>query len=164
MFSMNTKQKTGIALMAIVFGLVLSPAVATEAEARTFVPSFVLQGELTAPSDDKPFGGEVVGDYTIGVYDSGRRGGQTTISVEFDSRATPGTVYEGWLVDKDSGEKTSFGIFQENKQRQTQFYTVSVVSMFNNDLIVITEEPIVDTDPAPHTPVGGAVLVKPFGQ
>jgi len=161
---MNTKTKTGIALMAIVFGLVLSPAVATEAEARTFAPSFVLQGELTAPSDDKPFGGEVVGDYTIGVYDSGRRGGQTTISVEFDSRATPGTVYEGWLVDKDSGEKTSFGIFQENKQRQTQFYTVSVTSMFNNDLIVITEEPIVDTDPAPHTPVGGAVLGIPFGQ
>ena len=161
---MNTKTKTGIAMMAIVFGIALSPILSNEAEARSFVPSVVLQGELTAPSDDKPFGGDDVGSYTIGVYDAGRRGGQTTIFVEFDTRATPGTVYEGWLVDKDSGEKTSFGIFQENKQRQTQFYTVSVTSMFNNDLIVITEEPIVDTDPAPHTPVGGAVLAKSYGQ
>jgi len=161
---MNTKQKTGIAMMAIVFGIALSPILSNEAEARIFTPSFVLQGELTAPSDDKPFGGDAVGAYIIGVYDSDRRGGQTTILVEFDSRATPGTVYEGWLVDKDTGEKTSFGIFQENKQRQTQFYMVTVSSVFNNDLIVITEEPFVDTDPAPNTPVGGAVLGTPYGQ
>jgi len=161
---MNTKTKTGIALMAIVFGIALSPILSNEAQARSFVPSVVLQGELTAPSDDKPFGGDDVGSYTIGVYDAGRRDGQTTIYVEFDTRATPGTVYEGWLVDADSGEKTSFGRFQENTQRQTQFYTVSVPSTLSNDLIVITEEPFVDTDPAPHTPVGGAVLGNPYGQ
>ena len=161
---MNTKTKTGIALMALVFGIALSPILSNEAQARSFVPSVVLQGELTAPSDDKPFGGDDVGSYTIGVYDAGRRSGQTTIYVEFDTRATPGTVYEGWLIDADSGEKTSFGRFQENTQRQIQFFQTSVESNFNNDLIVITEEPFVDTDPAPHTPVGGAVLAKSFGQ
>jgi len=161
---MNTKTKTGIAMMALVFGVALSPILSNDAEARTFPPSIVLQGELTAPSNDKPFGGDAVGEYTIGVYDAGRRGGQTTIFVEFDSRPTPGTVFEGWLVDKDSGEKTSFGRFQENTQRQTQFYTVSVPSTFNNDLVVITEEPFVDTDPAPNRPVGGAVLGSPYGQ
>jgi hypothetical protein len=161
---MITKTKTGIALMALVFGIALSPMLSNEALAKTFPPLVVLQGELTAPNQDQPFGGEVVGAYTIGVYDTGMRGGLTTISVQIDSKATPGTVYEGWLVDTDSGEKTSFGRFQENTQRQEQFHTVSVVSNFNNDLIVITEEPIVDTDPAPDTPIAGAVLENPYGQ
>ena len=161
---MNTKTKTGIALMALVFGIALSPILSNEAEAKTFSPFVLLQGELTAPSDDKPFGGDDVGSYIVGVYDAGKRGGQTTISIEFDSKATPGSVYEGWLVDVDSGEKTSFGIFHENTQRQEQFYSVTISSTFNNDLVVITEEPIVDTDPAPNRPVGGAVLDYPYGQ
>jgi len=161
---MNTKTKTGIALMALVFGIALSPILSNEADARSLIPSVILQGELTSPSDDKPFGGDVVGMYTLSSYDGGSLDGKTTIYVKFDSRPSPGTVYEGWLIDADSGEKTSFGIFQENKQRQTQFFQTSVESDFNNDLIVITEEPFVDTDPAPHTPVGGAVLAKSFGQ
>ncbi len=161
---MITKTKTGIALMALVFGIALSPILSNEALAKTFPPSVVLQGELTAPSDDKPFGGDVVGSYVIGVYDAGTLDDRTTIYIEIDSRATPSTVYEGWLVDADSGKKTSFGRFQENTQRQEQFYTVSVESNFNNDLVVITEEPIVDTDPAPNTPIAGAVLGNPYGQ
>ena len=149
--------------MALVFGIALSPILSNEALAeRSNPPSEILQGELTAPNNDKPFGGDVVGSYTVGVYDTGVRGGQTTIFVQFDSKATPGTVYEGWLVDADSGKKTSFGIFQENTQRQTQFYSVTVPSTFNNDLVVITEEPFVDTDPAPNRPVGGAVLDNPY--
>ena len=151
-------------MMALVFGIALSPILSNEAEAKTFSPSDLLQGELTAPSNDKPFGGDVVGSYLVGVYDAGIRGGQTTIHIEFDSRATPGTVYEGWLVDADSGEKTSFGRFSENTQRQVQFHTVTVPSVFNNDLVVITEEPFLDTNPAPDRPVGGAVLEYPYGQ
>ena len=158
------KTKTGIAMMALVFGIALSPILASEAEAKTFAPAVLLQGDLTAPSDDKPFGADVVGNYIVGVYDNGKRGGQTTIAIEIDSKATPGTVYEGWLVDKDTGDKTSFGRFQENTQRQVQFYTVTVPSTFNNDLVVITEEPIVDTDPAPDRPIGGAVLGFPYGE
>ena len=162
---MNTKIKTGIAMMAIVFGIALSPILSNDAEAeRFFPPTTILQGELTSPSDDKPFGGDVVGKYTLSSYDGGSLDGKTTIYVKFDSRPSPGTVYEGWLIDADSGEKTSFGRFQENTQRQIQFFQTSVESNFNNDLIVITEEPFVDTDPAPHTPVGGAVLAKSFGQ
>jgi len=42
---MNSKQKTGIALMAIVFGLAISPAlVSNDAEARFSVPQATLQG------------------------------------------------------------------------------------------------------------------------
>jgi len=159
---MNTKTITGFAMMAIVFGLMLSPVLSNEADATNILrPSKVIvQGDLTAPMDDKPFGGDVVGDYYIQVRDD-----QATISVRFDAKASPGTVYEGWLVDADSGVKTSFGIIQGSEYRQMGVQlTTSVESNFNNDLVVITEEPIVDTDPAPHTPVGGAVLGNPFGQ
>ena len=157
---MNTKTKTGIAMMAVVFGIMLSPVVLSdEAEATSLrnVPMQITQDVLTSPSDDKPFGGDVVGSYY-----THQLGDRTTIVVEFDSRASEGTVYEGWLVDADSGEKTSFGTFGDNRQKQ--LFSTSVESNFNNDLIVITEEPRNDTDPAPHTPVGGAVLGSPFGQ
>ena len=154
---MNTKQKTGIALMAVVFGLVMSPALlSNDAEARVELPKAILQGDLTAPSGDKPFGGDAVGNFYVHVQDE-----YTLIYVDFDRQPSAGTVFEGWLVDVDSGEKTSFGTFQEERNRN--FITI-VDNSFNNDLIVITEEPFLDTDPAPHTPVGGAVLGTPFGQ
>jgi len=128
---MNSKQKTGIALMAIVFGLAISPAlVSNDAEARFSVPQATLQGDLTAAQGDKPFGGEAVGNFYVHVQDT-----HTVIYVDFDSKPTPGTVYEGWLVDVDSGEKTSFGKFQENRNRN---FITTVDNQFNNDLIVIT--------------------------
>ena len=159
---MNTKTITGFAMMALVFGIALSPILSNEAEAANILrPSKVIvQGDLTSPMDDKPFGGEVVGNYYIQVRDD-----RATISVRVDAKASQGTVYEGWLVDADSGVKTSFGIIQNSEYRQIGVQlTTSVENNFNNDLVVITEEPVVDTDPAPHTPVGGAVLGNPFGQ
>jgi len=153
---MNSKQKTGIALMAIVFGLAISPALSSEADARVTLPDAIIQNDLTAPNGDKPFGGVNAGNFYAHVKDD-----VTTIYVELDKRPSIGTVYEGWLVDVDSGEKTSFGKFQE--YRQVHFLT-TIDTQFNNDLIVITEEPKMDSDPAPATPVAGAVLGTPFGQ
>ena len=111
---------------------------------------------MTAPSGDTPFGGMDVGSYSVSV-----KSDYTVIYVDFNRQPSEGTVFEGWLVDVDSGVKTSFGTFQEERNRP--FITI-VDNSFNNDLIVISEEPILDTDPAPHTPVGGAVLGTPFGQ
>ena len=159
---MNTKTITGFAMMALVFGIALSPILSNEAEAANILrpTKMVVQGELTAPMNDKPFGGNVVGDYYLQVRDD-----NAIISVRIDANASPGTVYEGWLVDADSGLKTSFGLIQDSKYRQSGLeLTTSVEKSFNNDLVVITEEPIVDTDPAPNTPIGGAVLGTPFGQ
>jgi len=152
---MNTKTKTGIALMATVFALVLSPIVSNDAEARVS-PTMIIQGDLTAPSGDKPFGGETVGSYYSHVT-----GDFTSIYVQVNIQASPDTVFEGWLVDADTGEKTSFGIFQDYRGNKL---LASFENQFNNDLIVITEEPRKDSDPAPNTPVGGAVLANPFGQ
>jgi len=148
--------------MALVFGIALSPILSNDAEARSLSPFALLQGDLTAPSNDKPFGGDVVGKYIIASYDHDSLEDRTTIYVQFDVRAPEGTVYEGWLVDADTGVKTSFGTFGDS--RHTQQFSTSVESDFNNDLVVITEEPKNDTDPSPATPVGGAVLRTPFGQ
>jgi len=157
---MNSKQITGIAMMAVVFGLILSPTLASnQAEAKLAKADLVIQGDLTAPSGDKPFGGKMVGEYYISV-----RGDQTSITTFFNTLPSPGTVYEGWLVDVDSGEKTSIGIFKDYTQGPRSILHTNVMNSFNNDLIVITEEPLRDTDPAPNTPVGGAVLEKAFGQ
>ncbi len=167
---MITKTKTGSALMATVFALILSPIVSNDAEARTVTtiiapdevevristPTMILQGDLTAPSGDKPFGGETVGSYYSHVT-----GDFTTVYVQVNIQASPDTVFEGWLVDADTGEKTSFGIFQDYRGNKL---LASFENQFNNDLIVSTEEPRKDSDPAPNTPVGGAVLGNPFGQ
>ncbi len=115
----------------------------------------IVQGDLTASSGDKPFGGDSIGRYYTHVV-----GDRTTIYVEFNYPASEGTVYEGWLVDVDTGVKTSFGKIHQEEDS----ILASLENQFNNDLIVITEEPLLDTDPAPHTPVGGAVLGTPFGQ
>ncbi len=154
---MNSKQKTGIALMAVVFGLVMSPALlSNDAEARVELPRAILQGDLTAPSGDKPFGGMEIGSFFASVKDD-----FTVLYVDFNRQPSEGTVFEGWLVDVDSGVKTSFGIFQEERNRA---FITTVDNQFNNDLIVITEEPILDSDPAPNKPVGGVALGKTFGQ
>ena len=143
--------------MALVFGLAISPAlVSNEAEARVELPKAIIQDDLTAPKGDKPFGGAAVGNFFASVKDD-----FTVLYVDFDRQPSAGTVFEGWLVDVDSGEKTSFGTFQENRNRN---FITSVDTQFNNDLIVITEEPRIDSDPAPATPVGGAALGIPFGQ
>ncbi len=155
---MNTKIKTGIAMMAIVLGLVLTPAVVSnEAEAAQFTATMITQGDLTASSGDNPFGGDSIGRYYTHVV-----GDRTTIYVEFYYPASEGTVYEGWLVDVDTGVKTSFGKIQSPNEEDS--ILASLENQFNNDLIVITEEPLLDTDPAPHTTVSGAVLGTPFGQ
>ena len=153
---MNTKLKTGIAMMAIVLGLVLTPAVVSnEAEAKITEFTMITQGDLTASSGDNPFGGDSIGRYYTHVL-----GDRTTIYVEFDYPASEGTVYEAWLVDVDTGVKTSFG----KTPTEEDSILASLENQFNNDLIVITEEPLLDTDPAPHTQVSGAVLGTPFGQ
>ncbi len=143
-------------MMAIVLGLVLTlPVVSNEAEAEQFTATMISQGDLTASSGDKSFDGDSIGRYYTHVV-----GDSTTIYVEFKLPASQGTVYEGWLVDVDSGKMTSIG---KNPSEEDSILT-SLKSQFNNDLIVITEEPMLDTDPAPHTIVGGAVLGTPFGQ
>ena len=158
---MKTKRKYGVAMMmAMVFGLMLSPAISQDADARPDRPDVAISGELTSPDDGTPFGGDlVIGKYNIAVRDD-----ITSITTSVYLRSSADTVFEGWLVDKDSGEKISIGILKESGQGRLAYDHILIQNNFEYDLIVITEEPAHDTDPAPHTPIGGAVLELPFGQ
>lgn len=57
-------------------------------------------GNLTAPTGDAPFGGSIVGTYSINVNNSDQVNVSTTIK-----NTSSGMVQEGWLVDMDSGYK-----------------------------------------------------------
>jgi len=142
--------------MAVVFGLILSPTLASnQADAAFFEgDKFFVSGVLTAPSGDKPFGGDqVVGKYQIQVKDD-----FTRFHVSMLQYPSDGTIYEGWLIDVDTGVKLSIGTIDDPLQRGL-FYTIEDPTMY--ELLVITEEPVFDTDPAPHTPVAGVPISIP---
>ena len=113
------------------------------------------RGDLTAPMDNNPYGGEDVGSYLILVKDH-----KVFIAAKFDGKVSDGMVLEGWLVDTDTGYKLSTGQFVENKQIFKQI----IVNPYIYDLYVVTEEPMNDVDPNANVPVGGALLQEPFGQ
>jgi len=110
---MNKKQTHTLALLALVFGVAISPILAADnAEARNLPEStYILQGDLTAPNNDKPFGGENVGIYNIHVRD-----GYSTIFVSLENGPSDGMVLEGWLVDIETGEKFSTGVYDEKSR------------------------------------------------
>ncbi len=166
--SMNTKIKIGIAMTAVVFGLILSPALASN-QADAFKAdsiladteyTFSMRGALTAPQGDKPFGGDhVVGHYVIRANDH-----QVNIVAEFETTSSPDLNLEGWLVDVDTGFKLSTGLFSDETNANRLHVVQEISNPWIYDVFVVTEEPIADIDPAPHTPVGGVALSEPFGQ
>ena len=110
------------------------------------------RGALTSPSDDKPFGGEVVGNYFVRVNDH-----NVKINVDFNALApSEGMVLEGWLVDVDSDYKLSIGQF--NTTSNGLLLNQNMVNFGIYDILVITEELANDDNPAPNKPVGGVLL------
>ncbi len=157
---MNKKQTHTLALLALVFGVAISPILAADnAEARNPPEStYILQGDLTAPNNDKPFGGENVGIYNIHVRDD-----YSTIFVSLEKGPSDGMVLEGWFVDVETGEKLSTGVFKDHSRINGGLLVLDNPG-FHYDVFVITEEPRFDTDPAPNKPVAGVLLSAPFGQ
>jgi len=159
---MNSKTK-GIGFAALIFGVLLTPIAFNQAEAiapdrtLTETPStFYLRGDLTAPSGDAPFGGEDVGKSLVKVNENDIRA-----LLVFDWSPSEGMVYEGWLVDMATGYKLSLGVFDD---RNHLHFSQTIVNPWIYDVLVVTEEPIGDTDPSPNKPVGGKLLQEPFGQ
>ncbi len=65
-----------------------------------------------------------------------------------------GKVFEGWLVDTDTGYKLSIGGFSTGADGKAVFYLKQQLVNFGlYDLIVVTEEPEGDTNPNPDTPI-----------
>lgn len=105
-----------------------------------------LQGTLTAPSGDKPFGGAAVGSYSTNV-----NGHTVTITATLNQAAQTGKVFEGWLVDTNTGYKLSLGQLDGTKLQFTQ----SMVNPSIYKLVVITIEPVGKTDPNPSGVIAG---------
>ena len=115
-----------------------------------------IRGELTAPADDAPFGGEITGDYYVRVRNNEQ------VRVFASPEIIPNNVsLEGWLVDMDTGYKLSIGKINE---KGNLIFGQRMINPWIYDVLVITEEPHDDTDPSPNKPVGGVLLEKPFGQ
>ena len=155
-------------MTAVVFGLILSPALASN-QADAFKAdsiladteyTFSMRRALTAPEGDKPFGSDhVVGHYFIRASDQ-----QVQIVAEFEAISSPDQVLEGWLVDADTGFKLSTGLFTDEDNTNRLDFVQEIANPWIYDVFVVSEEPIVDNDPNPHTPVGGIALSTPFGQ
>ena len=156
---MNKKQIHALAMFAMVFGVAISPIIlADNAEAKPADIRSILHGDLTAPNGDKPFGGEIAGNYYIQTSEE-----RTTIFASLENRASDGMVLEGWLVDVETGEKLSTGVFKDHSRVNGGFAVLDNPG-FHYDVFVITEEPRFDTDPTPNKPVAGVPLSLPFGQ
>jgi len=145
-----------------VIGILAVAALLPAAEARAF------RGDLTAPSGGAPFGGDVVGEYRISV-----RGGQVTISAWVELDPPAGYVFEGWLVDMQTGYKLSLGGLaghghgdddDDDEGRMVLSFHQRMVNVYTYGVLVITAEPTRDLDPNPAMPVAGAPLPAPFGQ
>ena len=115
-----------------------------------------IEGKLTAPSGDKPFGGDEVGTIEI-EHDKNN----VSIMVELNQSPSEGMVFEGWLVDPDTGYKLSTGLLDENN---AQTFEQVIVNPYIYNVYVVTEEPSEDVDPNANVPVGGFALPSPFGQ
>lgn len=65
-----------------------------------------------------------------------------------------GKVFEGWLVDTDTGYKLSIGGFSTgNDGKAVLYFHQQLVNFGLYDLVVVTEEPAGDTDPNPDMPI-----------
>jgi len=155
----------GLGITAVALGIIMSLSIAnnqadalkSEVGLETSSTIF-LSGDLTSPAGGAPFGGDVVGDYFIRVNENDVR-----ILAEINDPPSSGMVYEGWLVDPDSDYKLSTGQF--NEQNDMLFFAQEIVNPSIYNVLVITAEPIGDTDPSPTLPPVGAVpLGAPFGQ
>ena len=114
-----------------------------------------MNGSLTAPAGEAPFGGNTVGTYSINV----ENGDHVNVTTHIKSTSS-NMVLEGWLVDMDTGYKLSLGKADSHGKLM---FSQPMVNPWIYDVLVITEEPIGDSDPAPNKPVGGVLLEGSFG-
>ncbi len=153
----NTKIQ-GFSVAALITALIISTTMSvlqiqmTEAQQMSEDKS----GDLTAPSDGKPFGGEKIGTFTIKSSDDNK----IEITAKVDTQPSDGKVLEGWLVDTKTEYKLSLGQVEANGELS---FSQRMVNPSTYNVLVITEEDADDPDPNAAMPVGGSELESPFG-
>jgi hypothetical protein len=88
-------------------------------------------GDLTAPEDNMPFGGDNEGTFSLGPDRYGLRA-----QVDMSESPTNGTVYVAWLVDNSTGDDIGLGQLVDDELAVTP--QITNVSSYN--LIEVTEE------------------------
>lgn len=118
------------------------------AEAQVEVES---SGDLSVPQGDNPFGGDNIGTYSIGMDREGLR-----VQVDMDISPRSGASYQAWLLDNATANDLTLGELVDNALATT----LQPTDTSQYKLIVVTEEPLNDPDPARNSSavVAGAVL------
>jgi hypothetical protein len=115
-----------------------------------------MTGDITAPSDGNPFGGQKMG--TITIDSNGRR---TNVTADLNASPKDGNVFEGWLVDAGgSGYKLSLGQFRNGTLNFSEY----MVNPYTYKNFEVTEEPSEDPDPNAAESIAGFELDDPFGR
>jgi hypothetical protein len=112
-----------------------------------------VEGTLTAAVNGSPFGGDVIGEYSLSVADSHF----VTVTATLNITPASNTVFEGWLVDSNANYSLSLGMLGGNNGTRLSFQQL-MVNPFVYDSIIISQEPVNDTNPNPSAPIGGAHL------
>jgi hypothetical protein len=151
---MNSKN-LGIS-MAVILGLAITSNIILQNQIAVAQQTENIKGDLTAPSNDKPFGGQKIGDFAIKL-----NGNKVNIAADVNTLPSEGNVLEGWLVDTETDYKLSLGQIKENGRLS---FSQNMVNPNTYNVLVVTEEPDNDIDPNAATPIGGSEIQSPFGQ
>lgn len=142
-----------LAIAATIFGTTTSQLLPQEAKAQG--KPTLMQGQLTAASNGKPFGGQTIGSYS--VTPSGQKVG---IAIRLDKSPAAGNVFEAWLVDTKANYSLSLGQVGTDG---TLTFSQTMVNPYVYNQIIITQEPLNNPNPKPSQPIGGSALQTPFG-
>jgi hypothetical protein len=110
----------------------------------------LMQGQLTAASNGKPFGGQTIGSYS--VTPSGQK---LDITIRLDKSPASGNVFEAWLVDTKANYSLSLGQIGADG---TLSFSQTMVNPYVYNQIIITQEPANSSNPKPSQPIGGSAL------
>lgn len=111
--------------------------------------TFYMLGDLTAKTEDKPYGGHTIGDYLV-IVDTET----VKITATLDNYSHKRTL-EGWLSDSNSDKMLKIGIFDNNKL--TANLTLDIKPY---DTIIVTEKLQSENNSNADVPVGGALLER----
>ena len=115
-----------------------------------------IKGDITAPSNGKPFGGQKMG--SISVDSNGHR---TNITADLNASPNDGKVFEGWLVDAGGSDyHLSLGQFRDGTLNFSEY----MLNPYTYKNFEVTEEPVEDPDPNAASSIAGFELQTPFGK
>ncbi len=151
------KQQKFLALIAMAPLLAIAISANTENFAYGYQQSglneetketFFFRGQLTQATENKPYGGEAVGDYFVQVNVN-----EVKVITNLDSSQSDGKAMVAWLVDFGGEPAIFLGIFEDNE------LTTSIpINEWVYEAIILSE--VSENSSSSENPLGGAALEK----